>query len=398
MKLYSHTQLSTFESCPLRYKLHYLDRIQRDMETIESFLGNRVHETLKKCYDCVKFTRIFTLDEMLAYYDTLWQKNWHEDIVINNRDLTADHYRDKGRQMLENYYRRHYPFDQDITIETEMSIRFSLDDKGRYRLIGYIDRLARTPDGTYSINDYKTSAHLPSQHEVDKDRQLALYQIGIQNTYPDIKNIRLTWHYLAFDTALNSRRSPEALNNLATDTMRLIDQIEATEEFLPTESELCGWCEYPDLCPCRKHYVTVEPLPVNEFLNEPGVVLVNKYAELKEQARAIDEELEKIKEALIEYARKELVTCIRGSDRQVRIKFEEKLKFPGKNDAGRGELENVLIEAGKWEDFSQLDTSALIRAIKDGNLEKELADQVMQFSSVEETTSIHLSKLKDTEE
>jgi len=368
------------------------------METIEAFLGNRIHETLKKCYDCAKFTKIFTLDEMLAYYDTLWQKNWHQDIVISNDDLTVEHYHNKGREMLENYYRRHYPFDQDVTIETEMRIRFALDNNGRYRLIGFIDRLARAPDGTFSINDYKTSAHLPSQHEVDNDRQLALYQIGIQNAYPDIRNVRLIWHYLAFDTALNSRRSPEALNDLANDTMKLIDRIEAMEDFLPIESELCGWCEYPDLCPCRKHHVTVEPLPVNEFLNEPGVVLVNKYAELKEQARAIEGKLEKVKEALIGYARKEQVTCIRGSDRQVRIKFEEKLKFPGKNDPGRDELENILMEAGKWQDFSQLDNNALIRAFTEGSLEEELAERVKQYASFEESASIHLSKLKDTEE
>ena len=47
MPVYSHTQLSVYEECPLKYKLRYLDGIKRDTEGIEGFLGNIVHETLK---------------------------------------------------------------------------------------------------------------------------------------------------------------------------------------------------------------------------------------------------------------------------------------------------------------------------------------------------------------
>lgn len=35
------------------------------------------------------------------------------------------------------------------------------------------------------------------------------------------------------------------------------------------------------LCPMRKHFYTVEAMPVNEYPKEPGVVLVNKYADLR---------------------------------------------------------------------------------------------------------------------
>ena len=397
MPVYSHSQLSTYEECPLKYKLCYRDGIKRDTEGIEGFLGLMVHETLKKCYDDVRLTKLNTLDELLSYFDNIWQKNWHDDIVITKKDLTTDHYRALGRKMLEIYYQRHAPFDKDITIGTEMRIRFSLDERGKYQFQGLIDRLSHTPDGVHHINDYKTSTYLPSQEDVDNDRQLALYQIGLQRKWPDIKEVRLVWHYLAFDRELVSSRSQEKLAELTGDTIRLIDEIESAEEFPPRESVYCEWCEYPDLCPMRKHFYTVEALPVNEYLNEPGVVLVNRYAELKEKASEIDEEMAQVKEALIEYARREGVTVIRGSDRKARIRFDEKLKFPGKNEPGREELDNMIIEAGKWLEVSQLDITALTRVIEGGLWDNELIDEVMKYGRIEETSSIYLSKLKDEE-
>jgi len=108
--------------------------------------------------------------------------------------------------------------------------------------------------------------------------------MGVQKKWPDAKKIKLVWHYLAFDHELVSQRTDDALAELRTRTIHLIDDIESAEEFPPKESALCDWCEYPDLCPMRKHYYTVENLPANEFLNEPGVALVNRYAELKEKA------------------------------------------------------------------------------------------------------------------
>jgi putative RecB family exonuclease len=398
MPIYSHSQLSMYQQCPLKYKLCYRDKIKRDIEGVEAFLGTIVHETLKKCYDDARLTRVNTLAELLAYYENIWQQNWHDDIIITKKDLGQEHYRALGRKLIEGYYRRHAPFDADITIGTEMRINFRLEDSKKHRLIGYIDRLARTGDDVYEIHDYKTSAHLPTQEDADNDRQLGLYHVGIQRRWPDIKNISLIWHYLAFDRELVSSRSSEAISKLVTETGHLIDEIEAATHFLPQESGLCEWCEYPDLCPLRKHFYQLEALPVNEYLNEPGVVLVNKYAELKEKASEIDLEITRVKEAILDYAREQQVEVIKGSDRKVRVRFDEKLKFPGKNDAGRQELDITLIESGKWPEVSQLDTALLARAIEGGRWDKGLIDEVMKHGRIEAVNSIHISKLKDEAE
>ena len=397
MPIYSHSQLSMYEECPLKYKIRYRDKIKRDIEGVEGFLGTRVHETLKKCYDNLRFTRVNSLNDLLTYYNKIWQKNWHDSILIMKQDLTREDYRTLGEKLIEAYYERYSPFDWDITIGTEMGLNFSLDDENKYRIRGYIDRLSRTQDDVYGIHDYKTSAYLLGQQEADKDRQLGLYQIGIQKKWPNIKNIRLIWHYLAFDTELVSYRTPEAISNLVQDTKSLIDEIESAQDFPPRESPLCEWCEYPDLCPLRKHLFKVEAMPVNEYLNEPGVVLVNKYVTLRDEAKKVDQEIEKVREAILDYARKEEVEVIKGSDYKARVRFDERLKFPGKRDTGRKEMEDIIKQVGKWAEVSQLDTTSLAHIVENSLWSKDLIDKVMKYGRIEASDSIYISKLKDEE-
>jgi hypothetical protein len=145
----------------------------------------------------------------------------------------------------------------------------------------------------------------------------------------------------------------------------------------------------------RKHFYIVEALPVNEYLNEPGVALVNKYAELKEKASEIAEVMEKVKEAILDYARREQVEVIKGSDRKARVRFDKRLKLPGKSEAERKDLDDTIMQAGRWMEVSQLDITALARIIDNSLWDKELIDEVMKYGRIEETSSIYLSKLKD---
>ena len=397
MPIYSHSQLNTYQQCPLKYRLRYRDRIKRVSESVEGFLGTMVHETLKKCHDDVRLTKLNSLEELLTYYRQTWRQNWHDSVAIVKPDLSETHYQDLGQQMIENYYRRYAPFDADTTIATEMRLNFTLDDEENYRMVGFIDRLSRAGDDTYEIQDYKTSAHLPAQAEADNDRQLALYQIGLKKRWPDIEDIRLVWHYLTFDKKIVSTRSAADISRLTSETARLINEIEMAGDFPPQESGLCDWCEYPDLCPLRKHRVAVKILPANEYLKEPGVNLVNRYAELKEQVTRLEAETSQVKEALIEYAQREALAVITGSDHKVSVKHGRKFKFPAKNETERKELERTISEAGKWPEVSQLDSAELGRVIERGLWDRELIDRVAKYSHLEETSAVYLSKLKKDE-
>ena len=263
MPEYSHSQLEKYETCPLQYKFIYVDRMKRYEESVEAFLGQRFHEAMELLYRERAF-RVVSLEELLACYERLWAEKWHAAVRIRKEGRTPDEYRLLGHRFIEDYYRRYHPFEEGRVLGLERFIRFPLDEKGSYGFKGVIDRLMRAPDGAFEVHDYKTSSKLPEQADLDKDRQLALYQLGVQNHWTEAKKVRLVWHYVAFDMTMQSKRTPEQIETLKTETMRLIDRVESTTEFAPNETALCDWCSYWDLCPVKKHLVKVGGLPENE--------------------------------------------------------------------------------------------------------------------------------------
>ncbi len=160
-----------------------------------------------------------------------------------------EHYRQIGSQCLTQFYRRHYPFDGDETLGIEKRVVFALDEASEYRMQGIIDRIVRSRDGAIEIHDYKTGSYVPSQKALDTDRQLALYQIGLQTDYGQQQPIRLVWHYLARGQLRTSTRSPEQLAALRDATIALIDRSACETEYPAVRNRLCDWCEYKALCP-----------------------------------------------------------------------------------------------------------------------------------------------------
>src|SRR6266571_9271977 len=91
--VYSHSRLSTYEKCPLQYRYRYLDRIKRDTQSIEAFLGNRVHDVLETLYRRLMASERPSLDELVALYHRGWEEAYSEKITIVKTERGPDHYR-----------------------------------------------------------------------------------------------------------------------------------------------------------------------------------------------------------------------------------------------------------------------------------------------------------------
>ncbi|MEK6879630.1 MAG: PD-(D/E)XK nuclease family protein, partial [Nanoarchaeota archaeon] len=131
----------------------------------------------------------------------------------------------------------------------EKKIYISLDKNEGYMLIGYIDRLVHNKEtNIFEIHDYKTGS-LKSQRELDEDRQLAIYSLGIKDSFENAHKIKLVWHFFESNQELTSERTIEQLQNLKNEILNLIKKIELTKEFLTNKSNLCNWCEYKSKCP-----------------------------------------------------------------------------------------------------------------------------------------------------
>lgn len=248
-KIYSHSRLSTFEQCNLKYKFRYIDNIIPEIEkTVEAHVGSIVHKTLEWLYSEIKDKRIPTIDDVIVYYSKNWMGEYKSDL-IENKGMDEKHYYNKGIQYLLDYYNKYKPFD-DNTLEVEKEIFIDLDEKGEFKIRGFIDRLAyNLKTGEYEIHDYKTSNTMPKEEKIENDRQLALYSIAIKEMFGRDKKIKLIWHYLFFNQKIESRRTQEQLDQLKKETLELIKAIESTKEFKPNKSYLCNWCPYKPICP-----------------------------------------------------------------------------------------------------------------------------------------------------
>jgi putative RecB family exonuclease len=407
MAEYSISQLHQFEECALQYKFIYVDRIKRYEEGVEAFLGQRFHEAMEWLYRERAF-RVVPLEELLSFYEKAWADKWKAEVKINKEGRTADDYRVMGRRLIEDYYRRHHPFDEGRVLGLEKYIRFPLDDSRRYNCKGIIDRLVLAPDGAFEIHDYKTGSSLPAQVEVDADDQLALYQVGVQTLWPEAKRVRLVWHYVAFDMEMRSSRTPEALEKLRADLAGLIDRIEAEREFPPRESALCGWCAYHDLCPGKKHPAKIESLPGDTWKDEPGVVIVDAYAERWRKKKALEEEIKgpqteiksleaeikAIREAALDFARQEDVHVIAGTDARLRITSKDTKKWPEIGTAEREALEKELREAGIWNEVARVEEAALEKALAEGKWPDDVLARIKEYRKTEKCFTVTLRDKK----
>lgn len=249
MVTYSHSRLSTFEQCPLKFKFKYIEKIPPEIkQSIEGFLGNKVHETLEWIYKEVSKGKEFQLEEVLNFYVKEWNKDFSNEIKITKAYNDAEYYFNKGIKFLIDYFLKYSPF-KDNTIAIEKKLTFALDDEGRYQIEGYIDRLVHHKDANiFEIHDYKTSGFLKSQEELDNDKQLALYSIGIKKLFENVQDIHLVWHFLDFNQKLISKRTDEQLENLKKNIIALIKKIESATEFPANPCTLCNWCEYQNYC------------------------------------------------------------------------------------------------------------------------------------------------------
>lgn len=372
---FSFSRVNSFENCRLQYKYKYIDKVKSEVETIEAFLGNQVHETLKEFYDLVKNRVIKPKGWLISKYEELWKKNYHEGIKIVRNEYSPEDYYEKGKQCLLDYYEEFKNFDQTKVVKTEEPIYFRLQhEEKEYPFFGILDRLDwNDKEKIFEIHDYKTSSTLMTQEEAEKDLQLPLYQLALQSKWPEAEKAKLVWHYLLFNKHVQAYKTPEQLEHIQKEMIEKIKQIESCQEFPPHKSALCDWCDYQDICPLWKHPKKMVALDVNEYKNDPGVKLVKEYSRLEEEKnrlnkmiKDIEKEQEKISQAALDFAQRENSWVIDGPEHQLVVTRKEELCAPTRREAkDKWEgLRQLLLKENRYVDVSTVNHRMLNRMLK----------------------------------
>ena len=196
--------------------------------------------------------RLLLFDGVINHFTKGWNEKWHKDVVIVKKRFSVDHYFKLGTDCLGRYYRNHKPFSSPVK-EIEYTVLFKMDPEDDFQIKGIIDRLDHLGDGKWEIHDYKTSSRSMSQADANRNRQLALYQLGVQQVFDGVENVELVWHFLQHGQEVRSSRSVRQLKNLKTKIRNLVSEIKESIQnngpFLPQKSPLCYWCFYWEECP-----------------------------------------------------------------------------------------------------------------------------------------------------
>jgi len=242
---FSFSRLKTLHQCPFRYRLRYLKGMKEAFRSIESYLGNTVHEVLEWIYRRREEASTPSQTEILQAFDERWRGDWPEDVAVIRKSEGPDHYYRLGRQMLKDFATKALAKDRSTTIALE--VRYSLSLSERVSYTGYADRVGRTEQGRLFVVDYKTSSREGDPSEFSEGLQAPLYaacamkENGVQHALAGYHYLRMgSSRWIAMDEAKAAYTLDRFLN--------LAEAALDTREFPARPGVLCAWCGFNHIC------------------------------------------------------------------------------------------------------------------------------------------------------
>lgn len=239
----SYSQIDTFQTCPMHYKLKYIYKVPTPPSASASF-GASIHATLKDFFESVKKGEKPT-DKLIF---KLLEDNW-----VNVGYTTKKHERDffeKGKLYLAGFLKQGFdPKNLPEAMEQPFTVPIGKDLK----IGGRIDRVDIFKDGSIEIIDYKTGATIPTQREVDRNLQLSFYALAATKIpespfgkTPD--KIKLSLYFLDEQEKISTTRTAEQLEEATKETFKVRDEIEKSD-FKCSNHMFCQMgCEFSLFC------------------------------------------------------------------------------------------------------------------------------------------------------
>ena len=234
---------------------------------------------------------------------------------------------------------------------------------------------------------------MKDQNEADEDRQLAMYSIWVKDKFKDAKSVKLIWHMLAFNKDAVSERTDKQVEKLQDEVIERIREIESATEFPTNVTALCDYCGFRGECPSFKHQAELEKIEVVEqFKEDEGVKLVDKYSEIKTKLLELKTAEEEFKDNLIRYAKQFEIDVVYGSNKKASVREFDRIVMPEGED--KAKFLQLLKDKGVYEECSMLCYPKLNSKVLKDEIEQEIRDKV----NIEKDYRISLSRRKDLEE
>jgi putative RecB family exonuclease len=336
MKL-SYSSISTYETCPAKYKFQYQDRLPTTGSPALSF-GDVLHRTLYRFHDR-PVPVAPSLEEMF--------------------EANAGSFR----------------------IPAALEFRFTVEIEG-VQLSGMIDRMDRIPGGGYEIIDYKTNRRLPPKAVVDRDLQLSLYYLAAREVW-GIEPDRLTLYFLLPGQRMSTFRTEANADELRRRIATVAERI-AAGKFDPRQNPLCEWCDFQPVCPLYRHKFEKEKGDPAPKMTE----LVDEWVALKREDWERYRRLEELRGLINAFCEEHGYRRLFGSDGSAVDRRPVHVTEPN-TEMVRGILEPM----GLWDQVISVDPKKLSSLIETRSLPPDVEDALL--ASREEVRTQYSLYLKD---
>lgn len=339
----SYSTLSTYQTCPLKYKFREIDKI-KEPKSKEAVFGTLIHAVLR--YVHTPSLLAPSVEQALDYF----AKGWNSEVYENEMEERAAF--TQGVTIIQNYLAHNKPADYNIVdLESRFAIEIGNEVSGKHVVSGIIDRIDKTEEG-YEIIDYKTTRKMPSQDKVDNDIQLSIYLKAFLARYPkEIENldkITVSLYYVKHGVKLSSKRTKEQLETLEQTFLDVIKSIEEGK-FDPILSPLCDWCGYQSICPLWKHkFAETRTLETEEVKTAIG-----EYLDLKGKLSEEKLRLVKLQSIILQYMEQEGVDRVFDENGIIGKSLRKTYKYD------ESKLRAILEPLDKWESVLKVDGVAL---------------------------------------
>lgn len=238
-KVYSVSQLKTYQSCPKKYLYSYIYKIPTEPKHYFDF-GVSAHSVFEKIiFDINKLPK----DAVFAKAVSMLRKNW-----ISKGYLDSDQekeYFEKGVIAIRNFIDRELELQKENRSLVSQEEKFLIEVEGK-KIYGIIDRVDMV-NSKYQILDYKTSNSMMTKDQLKEDLQLFVYSLALKELkgkYPE----KIGLWYVIFDKISEIKFEELEYEKLKMIILDVISKIEK-KDFKPIPSSFsCKYCDYNKIC------------------------------------------------------------------------------------------------------------------------------------------------------
>lgn len=253
----SWSKLNTFISCPLKYKLAYIDEAPAEKKEGAALSFYKAVSGAIEYFHKKGLNPIPSRDDLMALLERNWVSSGYRD------NLEEKQFRATAEEVLSKFHAR---FLEEKPRVSYVGLRASAKIDS-VSVSTVIDRIDLLPDGTYEVIKYKTGKSTMSAQELKEDLQAAvLYQAANAHKRFAGKVSQVSFYFLRADLKLSLSPSPQELQQankriiqVAKSILRfshgpglmakLIKRSEAEPGALGEKGALCASCEYLNVCP-----------------------------------------------------------------------------------------------------------------------------------------------------